>query len=73
MMEFDYAGLICKYISAFTAEHGYPPTQREIGAAVGISSTSHVHYHLQKLRLAGRITYEPGKMRTIRVLTEAGK
>ena len=72
-MEFDYARLIIQCILAFTAEHGYPPSFREIGTAVGLTSSSHVHYHLQKLRLAGRITYEPGKNRTIRVLTEAGK
>jgi len=35
--------------------HGYPPTIREIGKAVGISSTSVVNYHLNKLKKTGRL------------------
>ena len=40
---------ILKFIGRFTGEHGYPPTIREIGEAVGISSTSVVNYNLNKL------------------------
>ena len=38
---------IYDYILAFTAEHGYPPSVREIGAAVGLKSPSTVHFHRQ--------------------------
>lgn len=44
---------ILAYISQFTEENGYPPTVREIGAAVGITSTSVVNYNLDVLKNAG--------------------
>lgn len=40
---------ILEFIVQFTAEHDYPPTIREIGTSVGISSTSVVNYNLNKL------------------------
>lgn len=40
---------ILRYIAEFVAEHGYPPSIREIGAACDISSTSVVKYNLNKL------------------------
>ena len=40
---------IYDYILDFTAEHGYPPSVREIGAAVGLKSPSTVHFHLKGL------------------------
>ena len=40
---------ILKFIRRFTHEHGFPPTYREIGKAVGISSTSVVNYNLDVL------------------------
>lgn len=44
---------ILTYISTAIEDHGYPPTIREIGKAVGISSTSVVNYHLNKLKDMG--------------------
>jgi repressor LexA len=41
------------YIQEFIQEHGYPPTIREIGRRLGISSTSVVNYNLNKLKTAG--------------------
>lgn len=41
------------YIQEFIQEHGYPPTIREIGRKLGISSTSVVNYNLNKLKTAG--------------------
>jgi repressor LexA len=41
------------YIQDFIRVHGYPPTIREIGRKLGISSTSVVNYNLNKLKLAG--------------------
>jgi repressor LexA len=44
---------ILDFIAEFTAEKGYPPSVREIGAAVGLRSPSTVHAHLNKLRELG--------------------
>jgi repressor LexA len=44
-----------RFIEDYVAEHGYPPTIREIGKQVGISSTSVVNYNLNKLTVAGLI------------------
>lgn len=46
---------IYDYIQTFSAEHGYPPSVREIGAAVGLKSPSTVHFHLKGLEEAGVI------------------
>ena len=46
---------ILEFIRDFTSENGYPPTIREIGAAVGISSTSVVNYNLDVLHSEGYI------------------
>ena len=58
---------IYDYILDFTAEHGYPPSVREIGAAVGLKSPSTVHFHLKGLEVAGVITKAEGKTRAITV------
>ena len=59
---------IYDYIIAFSAEHGYPPSVREIGAAVGLRSPSTVHFHLKGLETAGLITKAEGKTRSITVI-----
>ena len=46
---------IYDFIQAFAAQHGYPPSVREIGAAVGLKSPSTVHFHLKGLEEAGMI------------------
>ena len=58
---------IYDYIIAFSAEHGYPPSVREIGAHVGLKSPSTVHFHLKGLESAGLITKAEGKTRSITV------
>lgn len=50
------------------AQRGYPPTVREIGATVGLSSTSAVKYQLDVLTAAGYIVRDPRVARTIMVL-----
>lgn len=55
-------------IQLFIREHGYAPTVREIGAVVGLKSSSTVHKHLARLRYHGFITYDDRKSRTIRVV-----
>lgn len=46
---------IVQYIARYHAEHGFPPTVREIGAAVALKSTSTVAYYLRRLEEEGRI------------------
>ena len=62
---------IYDYIIAFTDEHGYPPSVREIGEYVGLKSPSTVHFHLKGLQSAGLITQAAGKTRAISVAAEA--
>ena len=56
---------IYDYICAFADEHGYPPSVREIGAAVDLKSPSTVHFHLKGLEEAGMIAKSAGKTRAI--------
>ena len=56
---------IYDFIQAFAAQHGYPPSVREIGAAVGLKSPSTVHFHLKGLEDAGMIIKAEGKTRAI--------
>ena len=58
--------LLC--IINYQAEHGYPPTQREIQQGAGIKSASSVWRDLQRLKKAGLIFYEPGLPRTLRLV-----
>ncbi len=50
----------------FTAEHGYPPSVREIGELVGLSSSSTIHAHLKALERRGLIQRDPTKPRAMR-------
>ena len=56
------------YILAFSDEHGYPPSVREIAEAVHLKSPATVHFHLKGLREAGYITQAEGKTRAITVV-----
>ena len=56
---------IYEFILAFTSEHGYPPSVREIGAAVGLKPPSTVHFHMKGLEEAGVIVKAEGKTRAI--------
>lgn len=58
---------IYDYIVDFAAQHGYPPSVREIGEHVGLKSPSTVHFHLKGLKAAGLISQEEGKTRAITV------
>lgn len=58
---------IYDYIISFQAYHGYPPSVREIGEAVGLKSPSTVHFHLKGLEEKGLITKAEGKTRAITV------
>lgn len=56
---------IYDFILSFTNEHGYPPSVREIGTAVGLKSPSTVHFHMKGLEEAGAIIKAEGKTRAI--------
>jgi len=64
---------IFEYISQYLSSHGYPPTVREIGKAVGLHSSSTVHAHLSKLETLGVLRRDPTKPRAMEVLVERAK
>jgi repressor LexA len=64
---------IFEFISSYLSSHGYPPTVREIGKAVGLHSSSTVHAHLAKLEGLGVLRRDPTKPRAIEVLIEKAK
>ena len=64
---------ILKFIEKQVAEVGYPPSVREIGKAVGLSSTATVHAYLSKLEEKGYIKKENQKGRTLRLLKGLNK
>ncbi len=56
---------ILAFIERAVTERGYPPSVREIAAAVGLASTSAVHHHLTKLAKEGRLTRQPTRSRAL--------
>jgi repressor LexA len=56
---------IWNFLTDYVDEHGYPPTVREIGEAVGLASPSTVHAHLANLERAGLIKRDPTKPRAL--------
>lgn len=62
---------VLDFIRATVAERGYPPSVREIGEAIGLSSPSTVHSHLSALSAAGAIRRDPSKPRAIEILDPA--
>jgi repressor LexA len=59
---------ILQYIQGAVRQRGYPPSYREIGDAVGLSSLSSVTHQLGQLELAGIIRRDPSRPRTIELL-----
>ena len=66
----DPQQVILEYMIAFTEEHSYPPSVREICAAVGLKSTATVHTHLRNLEKKGLITRDPSKQRAVFINSE---
>jgi repressor LexA len=64
---------IFDFISRYLSSHGYPPTVREIGKAVGLHSSSTVHAHLSKLESLGVLKRDPTKPRAMEVLVSKAK
>ena len=59
---------IWQFLCAYVERHGYPPTVREIGEAVGLASPSTVHAHLANLERAGLLHRDPTKPRAIELI-----
>ena len=59
---------ILKFIEKQINDKGYPPSVREIGKAVGLSSTATVHTYIAKLKEKGYISKEDQKGRTLKLL-----
>jgi repressor LexA len=59
---------IWQFLVEYVDDHGYPPTVREIGDAVGLASPSTVHAHLANLERAGWLRRDPTKPRAIEIV-----
>ncbi len=59
---------IMDFIHGYIEENGFPPTVREICAAVGLISTATVHARLKKLEREGYIVHESSKNRSMRLV-----
>jgi repressor LexA len=64
---------IFDYVKRYGSEHGYPPTVRDIGKAIGLTSSSTVHAHLANLEKLGLLRRDPTKPRAIEVLVDKAK
>jgi repressor LexA len=61
---------ILEMIQRAVSNHGYPPSMREIGDAVGLSSLSSVTHQLNQLELSGYLRRDPNRPRALEVLIE---
>jgi repressor LexA len=64
---------IFDFVKRYVSEHGYPPTVRDIGKAIGLTSSSTVHAHLANLEKLGLLRRDPTKPRAIEVLVDKAK
>jgi repressor LexA len=64
---------IFDFVKRYAREHGYPPTVRDIGKAIGLTSSSTVHAHLANLEKLGLLRRDPTKPRAIEVLGDKAK
>jgi repressor LexA len=62
---------IWSFLVDYVDRHGYPPTVREIGGAVGLASPSTVHAHLANLERAGLLRRDPTKPRALELVGRA--
>jgi repressor LexA len=64
---------IFDFIKQYSRRHGYPPTVRDIGKAIGLTSSSTVHAHLGNLEKLGLVRRDPTKPRALELLGEAAR
>lgn len=61
---------ILTFIQRYSETHGYPPSVREIGRALGLTSSSTVHSHLAALEKKGYLHRDPSKPRALEILRD---
>jgi len=61
---------ILDFIKRYMVDHGYPPTIREIGKELGVSSPATIHAHLSNLEKKGVIRKDNSKNRALELLVE---
>lgn len=64
---------IISFVQTYIAENGVSPALTEIAAGVGLASHNAVRNHLLQLQSAGKVTWMPGKFRTLRVVEQPKK
>lgn len=64
---------ILDFIKRYSREHGYPPTVRDIGKAIGLASPSTVHAHLANLQKNGLLRRDPTRPRAIELLVDKAR
>ncbi len=64
---------IFEFIKRYSARHGYPPTVRDIGKAIGLTSPSTVHAHLTNLEKVGLLRRDPSRPRALELLVDSAK
>ncbi|NFB08027.1 transcriptional repressor LexA [Clostridium botulinum] len=69
----DKQNEVYNFIKLQIKEKGYPPSVREICKAVGLSSTSSVHFHLKRLEKEGLIKRDSSKTRAIEIVDPTSK
>jgi SOS-response transcriptional repressor LexA len=60
---------IIRFVEGYVQQHRHPPSIRDISRGVGISSTSNVTYHINRLIEQGYLSKQPGTSRTLVVLS----
>ncbi len=61
---------VLDFIKKYSADHGYPPSIREIGQGLGLSSPATVHTHVKKLCNAGYLKVDNNKFRAMEILVD---
>lgn len=61
---------ILTFVQRHSEAHGYPPSVREIGQALGLTSSSTVHSHLTALERKGYLRRDPSKPRALEILRD---
>src|SRR5207245_3670795 len=64
---------IFEFIKRYSARHGYPPTVRDIGKAIGLTSSSTVHAHLANLEKVGLLRRDPSRPRALELLVDTAR
>lgn len=64
----DRQSTVLNAIRDINARQGYPPSLRQIGEAVGLTSLNTVRFHLGRLEAKGYVSRDPGKPRALRVI-----